>query len=230
MARRRPNRRAPLRGPMLVSAMTRVGRPPLVMTPQRHRKGGGVHRPRMPVRFKAGAHGRRKCRVGEGADCDSVDVRCDDELPVHGRTALGAKVIRDPVAVAGAKRGQLPAVAGEHPRLRSAFYGHLLPRNSRLHAEHAASPLLALVAVAQGYPFWVWAFERDAELSAVACSRTRGHVPSRIDIVGCARHKNLFSWSPTMMWLEAGARFDSTILHRLQERLVVTLVLVGIRL
>jgi hypothetical protein len=154
MARRRPNRRAPLRGPMLVSAMTRVGRPPLVMTPQRHRKGGGVHRPRMPVRFKAGAHGRRKCRVGEGADCDSVDVRCDDELPVHGRTALGAKVIRDPVAVAGAKRGQLPAVAGEHPRLRSAFYGHLLPRNSRLHAEHAASPLLALVAVAQGYRFW----------------------------------------------------------------------------
>src|SRR5512132_860285 len=33
----------------------------------RHRNGRGVHRPRMPVLFEAGNHGRRKRRVGQGA-------------------------------------------------------------------------------------------------------------------------------------------------------------------
>jgi hypothetical protein len=37
--------------------------------------------------------------------------------------------------------------------------------------------LLALVALAQGYPLWIGSFVRDAELSAVARSPTRGHFP-----------------------------------------------------
>src|SRR5664279_1970247 len=141
----------------------------------RHRKSRGVHRPRRPVRLKAGNHGRRKRRVGEAADCDPEDVRCDRDLPVHSRTALRAEVIGGPTAVAGAKRGRLPAVAGKRPRRRFALDRHVLDRKSRLHAEHTARPPLALVALAQGYARRVWSVVRDAELSAVARTLTRGH-------------------------------------------------------
>ncbi len=70
----------------------------------RHRKVEGVHCPRMPVHFESGNHRRRKRRVGEATDCDPDDVRRDRDIPVHGRTALRAKVIRGPSAMAGAKR------------------------------------------------------------------------------------------------------------------------------
>jgi hypothetical protein len=132
----------------------------------RHRKLRGVHRPRMPVRLEAGNHRRRKRRVGEAADCDPDDVRRGGDIPVHGRTALRAEVIRGPAAVAGAKRDRLPALGGKRPRRRLAFYRHVLDRQSRLHAEHAARPLLALVALAERYPLWVGAVVRDAQLSA----------------------------------------------------------------
>ena len=64
--------------------------------PSRHRKVRGSHRPRVPIRFEAGNDWRRKRRVGEAADCDPEDVRCDQDVPVNGRTALRAEVIRGP--------------------------------------------------------------------------------------------------------------------------------------
>src|SRR5512132_4242297 len=144
----------------------------------RHRKGRDVQRPPSPVRFEAGNHWRRKRRVGEAADCDPQEVRCDGDFPVHGRTALRAEVIRGPPAVAGAKRGRLPAVAGKRPRRRLAFYRHVLDRKPRLHAEHAARPPLTLVALAQGYALWVGTVVGKAELSAIARRLTGGHFPS----------------------------------------------------
>jgi hypothetical protein len=67
-----------------------------------------------------------------------------------------------------------------------AFYRHVLEWKSGLHAQHGARPLLALVALAQGYPLWVWSFVRDAELSAIARSLTRGHFPSVDQLDGIA--------------------------------------------
>src|SRR5207342_3827510 len=138
------------------------------MMPPRHRKFRGVHRPRMPVGFEAGNHWRRKRRVGEGADRDPEDVRSVGDLPVHGRTALRAEVIRAPHAVA--PTGRLPALAGNRPRRRLAFYRQVLDRKSRLYAQHAARPPLAVVALAQRYALWVGSFVRNAELSAIARS------------------------------------------------------------
>src|SRR3954469_19536006 len=129
----------------------------------------------MPVRLKAGDHWRRKRRVGEGADCDPDDVRRGGDIPIYGRTALRAEVVRRPAAVARAKLGWLPALDGKRPGRRWALDRHLLPRDSRLHAEHAAGLLLALVALAQGNPLGVGPLVRDAELAATARSLTRGH-------------------------------------------------------
>src|SRR5512132_1983561 len=172
----------------------------LVMMPTRHRKVRGVHRPRMPVRFEAGNHWRRKRRVGEGADCDPDDVRRNGDIPVHGRTALRAEVIRGAPAIAGAKRDRLPALAGKRPRRRLAFYRHLLPGNSRLHAEHAARPLLALVALAQGYALWVGPFVRNAELPAIARSLMGGHFSS------CSLRPRSVAFLTTMKGGRAGPR------------------------
>src|SRR5512132_3899361 len=144
----------------------------------RHRKVRDVHRPRSPVRFEAGNHWRRKRWVGEAADCDPHDVRCGGDLPVHGRTALRAEVVCGPPAVAGAKRSRLPAFGGKRPRRRWAFDRDVLDRKSRLHAEHAARPPLALIALAQGYALWVGTVVGKAELSAIARSLTGGHFPS----------------------------------------------------
>jgi hypothetical protein len=58
------------------------------MTPPRHRKVRGVHRPRNPVRFEAGNHRRRKRRVGEGADCGSEEVWCDGQHSPPGTVAF----------------------------------------------------------------------------------------------------------------------------------------------
>ena len=98
--------------------------------------------------------------------------------PVHGGTAHRAEVIRGSPAVAGAKLGRFPAVAGKSPRRRLAFYRHVLDRKSRLPAERAARPLLALVALAQRYALWVGAVVSNAELSAIARTLTGGHFPS----------------------------------------------------
>src|SRR4026208_2510817 len=132
------------------------------MMPPRHRKVRGGHRPRMHIRFEARNHWRRKRRVGEAADCDPEDVRCDEDLPVQGRTALRAEVIRGPPAVAGAKLCRLPAVAGNRPRRRCAVYGDVVDRESLLYAEDAACPPLTLVALAQGYARGVRAFVTNA--------------------------------------------------------------------
>jgi hypothetical protein len=73
-----------------------------IVVVMRHRKVRDVHRPRMPIRLKTGTHRRRKRRVGEAADRDAKDVRCDGDLSVDGRAGLRAEVIRGP-PVAGVK-------------------------------------------------------------------------------------------------------------------------------
>jgi hypothetical protein len=89
---------------------------------------------------------------------------------------LRAEVIRAPHAVAAT--GRLLAVAGNRPRRRLAFYRQVLDRKSRLYAQHAARPPLAVIALAHGYALWVGPFVRNAELSAIARSLTGGHFSS----------------------------------------------------
>jgi hypothetical protein len=94
-----------------------------------------------------------------------VRTRRRTRAPVRpsGRTGrLRAEVIRAPHAVAAT--GRLLAVAGNRPRRRLAFYRQVLDRKSRLYAQHAARPPLAVVALAHGYALWVGPFVRNAEL------------------------------------------------------------------
>ena len=116
------------------------------------RKVRSLHRPQMPVRFEAGNLWRRKRRVGEGADCDPDEVRCGGNVPVNGRTAHRAEVIRGPPAVTGGIRDPLPAVAGKRPLRRFAFYLHLPTWKPPLHGEHGARPQLARVAAHSCHP------------------------------------------------------------------------------
>ena len=152
------------------------------------RKVREVQCPRLCVRFEAGTERRRKRRIGEGADCDPDNVRCDGDVPVHGRPALRAEVIGGPPAVAGAKRGWLRAFDGKRPRSRFALYRHLLPRDSRLHTVHAACAPLALVATTHRDALWIGTFHRQAEPSASADLRARsGYIHPPSPATGCAR-------------------------------------------
>ena len=97
----------------------------------------------MPVLFKAGYLGRRKRRVGEGANGDPDKVRCRVNIPVDGCSTHRAEVIRGPTAVAGLIRDRLPAVAGKRPPRRLAFYLRVLTWKPPLNAERRAGPQLA---------------------------------------------------------------------------------------
>jgi hypothetical protein len=130
--------------------------------------------------LEAGDHRGGERRIGEGADGEPDEARCDREIPVHRRTALRTEVVGRALAVAGAELGGLPLAAGKCPRRRSPLDRHVLLREPRLHRDHAPRPSLALIALAQRYALRVGSFVDGGELSAVAGRRAGGHRPSPV--------------------------------------------------
>ena len=126
-----------------------------------------------------------------------------EEFAVEGRTALRAEVVGRPAAIARAIRNRRLPALGEGERLRFAFDRHVVAWKSRLHAEQAAAPLLAAVALAQGDALWVGSVVGEGELSAVARARTRGHLPLLASGPGCADATTLRT---TLVWSSLRSR------------------------